>query len=609
MSLLDDLNHKYLALHQAKEDSFWSTKMGLSDGKAKAFEESEIRLKEFTTDASWIPKVREALKQSNLNEQERVGLEGWLRFFEVNAMESAEAKSVMNRIVGLESELGRARTQMKLGYMDPKSKELLPASSNRLRMMVITEPEEPMRKAAWEGLRSIEPFALDNGFIEIVKERNRLGRLMGYRNFYDWKVKMFEGFSLEELFTVLDELEANTRDVCRSSVENVAKAKGTETIQPWNFEHATSGDLTAEKDPYLRFGPALLNWGRSFARLGIGYEGARMDLDLVDRKGKFENGFMHGPVPAFFDRDKFVTARINFTANAVPGQVGSGKRALETLFHEGGHAAHFSNIKMPAPCYSQEFAPTSIAFAETQSMFLDSVVGDPDWLTRYAKNDAGNSMPQELIHRSLKEQHEFRAHRLRKLMIVPYFERELYAMSDEQLTAKSILETGRKIETQMVFQPSDSRPILSVPHLLSSDSSAYYHAYVLAQLAVHHTRAFFLERDGRITDNPRLGKDLREAYWKPGNSKSFFQFIQGLTGKPFSAKATVDLVNKPLEKVFAEAATAIEKAKSLPVSNGSVELNANIRMIHGDEMIASNEKASFEEMAATYEHWLRRQEP
>ncbi len=34
----------------------------------------------------------------------------------------------------------------------------------------------------------------------------------------------------------------------------------------------------------------------------------------------------------------------NFTSLATPNQVGSGKTALVTLLHEGGHAAHFANI-------------------------------------------------------------------------------------------------------------------------------------------------------------------------------------------------------------------------------------------------------------------------
>jgi Zn-dependent oligopeptidase len=607
MSVLDDLNHRYLDLHKGKEDAFWTTKMNLSGADEKDYEEKEIRLKNFTTDASQLPRIREELKNPNLTDDERIGLQGWMHFFEVNAMESEDAKRLQAKIVGMEGDLARARRDMQLGYRDPKTGELVRCSSIKLRLMVQTNPDEALRKAAWEGLRSLETFALDHGFIDIIKERNHLGRLMGYKDYYDWKVQMFEGFSKQELFRLLDELEENTRETCRASVENVAKEKGRESIQPWNFEFTTVGDLMAEKDPYLRFDSALAMWGQSFARMGIRYHGATLTLDLVDRRGKYENGFMHGPVPAFVDRGKFVPARINFTANAVPGQIGSGKRALETLFHEGGHAAHFANIKMPAPCFSQEFAPTSIAFAETQSMFLDSVVGDPEWLSRYARNKDGQPMPLDLIKRALREHHEFRAHGLRKLMIVPYFERILYEMSDDQLTAKNILEAGRRVETQMVFQPADSRPILSVPHLLASDSSAYYHAYVLAQMAVYQTRDFFRQRDGRIMDNPNVGRDLAEHYWKPGNSKTFLQFINDLTGKPFTAKATVDLVNKPLAAVYADADAAIAQEKAAPVSAGPVQLDASIKMIHGDTVVASTETAPFEQVAETYRAWLLKQ--
>ena len=42
--------------------------------------------------------------------------------------------------------------------------------------------------------------------------------------------------------------------------------------------------------------------------------------------------------------------------------------------HEGGHAAHFANVKQASPLFSQERAPTSVAYAENQSMFLDSLV-------------------------------------------------------------------------------------------------------------------------------------------------------------------------------------------------------------------------------------------
>src|SRR5436189_4233605 len=66
--------------------------------------------------------------------------------------------------------------------------------------------------------------------------------------------------------------------------------------------------------------------------------GATMQLDLLERPGKYQNGFCHGPVPAWInEKGEWVPGQINFTAEATPDQVGSGIRAINTLFHEGGH--------------------------------------------------------------------------------------------------------------------------------------------------------------------------------------------------------------------------------------------------------------------------------
>ena len=58
MSLLQELNHRYLQLHTAKEDAFWAAKMGLAGSTEGDFEAKEIRLKEYISDASHIARVR-----------------------------------------------------------------------------------------------------------------------------------------------------------------------------------------------------------------------------------------------------------------------------------------------------------------------------------------------------------------------------------------------------------------------------------------------------------------------------------------------------------------------------------------------------------------------
>jgi hypothetical protein len=94
-----------------------------------------------------------------------------------------------------------------------------------------------------------------------------------------------------------------------------------------------------------------------------------------------------------------------------------------------------------------------------------------------------------------------------------------------------------------------ARPLLSVPHLLADEASCYYHGYVLAEMAVQQTRAFFLKKFGRIVDNAEVGPMLTSAYWKAGNSEMFLDLVKNLTGAPLTGDAWVKELEEDLEEV------------------------------------------------------------
>ncbi|MGB7216389.1 MAG: M3 family metallopeptidase, partial [Gammaproteobacteria bacterium] len=478
----------------------------------------------------------------------------------------------------------------------------------KLALMMRTDPDEARRKAAYEGLRSIETFVLDAGFLDIVAKRNRLGRMLGYEDYYAWRVAVVERMTKKALFDRLDTLAARTAERSRAELAAFAEKHGDGALEPWNFGYLRSGDLARELDPYFGFAEALERWGRSFHALGVRYRGATLTLDLVDRPGKYENGFMHGPGIAFFDRGTWRPARVNFTANAVVGQVGSGLRAAETLFHEGGHAAHFANILSNAPCFAHEFAPTSIAYAETQSMFMDSLLGDADWRTRYARDAQGNPMPLELIEEAIRDRQPFRGWDVRAMLTIPFAERALYELPERELAPERVLDTFRKIERELQGLSAGIRPVLAVPHLLAAESSAYYHAYILAEMAVEQTRRYFLERDGYLTDNPRIGPDLAKHYWAPGNAARFDETLVALTGEPLSPDALVDACNLSTDDAISKARAAVRGAASRPAPSGKVELDATIRVVHGRDTVATTEGGDFERAAADFAAFIRRLE-
>ena len=59
------------------------------------------------------------------------------------------------------------------------------------------------------------------------------------------------------------------------------------------------------------------------------------------------------------------------------------------------------------PLFSQERAPTSVAYAENQSMFLDSLVGDAAWRARYCKDRSGNRLPWALHEEDVRATHPY----------------------------------------------------------------------------------------------------------------------------------------------------------------------------------------------------------
>merc|ERR1719330_458556 len=465
------------------------------------------------------------------------------RTFSCYLMKTEEATQLRAKITAMESDLEMKRNQMTLGMQEPcedGKKRFVELSSVGLRNRLRTSDSEEVRKACYEGLRSIGPFVLGAGFVDIIKERNRLARMLGFEDFYDYKVTQSEGFGKAKLFEVLEGLAAQTRELQQEARKKLAAEKGESVLLPWNTGYMLAGDLTKKQDPYFPFECAVEMWGRSYAAMGIRYRDATMTLDLLDRKGKYSNGFCHWPQPSWRRPDgSWQPSTANFTSLADINAVGSGQTALKTLMHEAGHAAHFANIDQQSPLFSQERAPTSVAYAENQSMFLDSLCKDAAWQGRYCRDRSGAPIPWELIEEDIRTTDPYEVFNLRRMLMVPFFERGLYELPESDLTDTRILELADEVEARIIGGPA-SRPLLSVPHILSDESSCYYHGYVLAMMSVYQTREYFLREHGSIVDNPKVGEVLTSKYWQCGNAEMFFDIVEGLTGTPLTGDAWVE---------------------------------------------------------------------
>jgi hypothetical protein len=375
-AFVDRFNADYEAKHEAFEKQFWGTKMALANTidtvySAENLTKTKTAMENLLSDPE-VGKQAEALRKQVLGgdapeDSDLIKtLDIIIRTCRCYDMSSApEAKKLREETGKIESELEMQRNQMQLGYTLPDG-SFHPMSSTGLRNEMRTSKDEAIRKAAYEGLRSVGPFVLENGFVEIIKLRNKMAKSLGFIDYYDYKVTNAEGFGKAKLFEILDGLETGTRSIMVGAREELAKRHGEDVLEPWNTSFKMAGSIVAKQDPYFPFATAVERYVRSYAALGITYQGATMNLDLLDRQKKFSNGFCHWPQPAWRKPDgSWQPAVANFTSLADPSAIGSGLTNLTMLMHEAGHAAHFANIKQPSPLFSQERAPTSVAVSFT----------------------------------------------------------------------------------------------------------------------------------------------------------------------------------------------------------------------------------------------------
>ena len=593
-SYLNKLNQKYLAIHKEKEDFFWETYMGISDdheGSTKAqtqwtqYLSNPLKINELKAQID----VASSIKDPEEKRQTIVGLSGWLAMFQAHSIESREAQQLKDKLIQFEADLFEKKQNHIMHYTDENGVRL-EGSLPTIGAVIRTHDNEKVRESAHHALLDLEQWLLENGLLELVKLRNQFARSLGYKTFFDYSIEKTEQMTTAQLFSILDDFEQQTQKGHLGSLKNLVNEKGVQALSAHNFVFSFAGDAMRDLDQYVPFSQSLRRWIESFGRLNIDYSGAELTLDLLDRKGKYPNGFCHGPIPSFYDQGNWVAAKVNFTSNAKPDQMGSGYDGINTLFHEGGHAAHFANVKMNAPCFSQEFAPTSMAYAETQSMFCDSLLTDGDWLKQYALNASGESVTQEVIKGMIDSKQPFKAYEERSILVVPYFERDLYLLSDEELSTEQVTELARKSEKKILGLECSPRPLMAIPHLLSDESACAYQGYLLAHMAVYQTRAYFTEKFGYLTDNPNIGPLMAKHYWAAGNSASHTQSIQALTGEGFNAKYLADECNLTsgeawqIEKDKISALVSRERTAVKP-------LNAKIKIVDGSTILALNEQS------------------
>lgn len=528
--------------------------------------------------------------------KEKKRLQAWKFFFG----KYQTPKSLLNlkkKIDDIESKIRTKKSIRTEGYIDPKTNKFIKSSHLEMKTMMRTNKDEDIRKACFNAMEGLAEDCLDE-YVELVKMRNKYAKEAGHEDFYEYKVQTEEGMSKKEIFTLFYFIYNKTKYAFKNIKKLEKKMPGLR--KPWNFAYMMTGDFTKEEDPFFQFDDALMRWGRSFSALGIDFQGGDLKLDLLDREGKYNNGFCHWPRLVRYEKAERIPGRANFTCNVVYGQVGSGWLGMNTLFHEGGHAAHLLNSEQSDICLNHEYPPMSTAWAETQSKFMDTMFSSIEWKARYAKDENGNSYSWDLFKRKMEKVHPITPLEMMSIIFVSDFERKIYECKN--LDKEQVLSIAKKVFKKYFDRSEDSLLALNVPHIYSWQSACAYHGYGLADLATSQWRNYFYKKYGYIVDNPKIGKEAKKV-WKLGASRTFKEFVIMIVGEKLSAKPYIREITGSLNGIIKSAKNKIKRMEKVPRYNRPVVLNTYVSMVHEKEEICNN-KISFEDMAGKYKKWL-----
>lgn len=593
--LLKELNETYEPLHRKYEEYFWLYNMGDHSVEKKMNNARDAR-DAFRANVELFLRVQTALPTASKKDQEQLGY--WVRFFNSYQLPE-EVLALRKKIADLENKLEKKRNSQKTGYHDPKTKKFIATSEGALRSLMVSHHDEKVRKACFTAIETmVEEFAADH--VEIVCLRNEFARKQGFNDFFEYRVKIREGMSKDELSAIFDTLYEKTKFSFKAIREREETQKGLR--KPWNKTFMLAGDMIIKEDAFYPFEEALMRWGGTFRNMGITYAGGTLQIDLLDRPGKHTNGFCHDPMLVHYLGSKRIPGATNFTANVAYGEVGEGKEGYRTLFHEGGHAADNLNSIQKQVCVNHEYAPSSNSWAETHSIFLETVSASIEWKMRYAHDSQGNNYPFELYEEQLNQVYPLRPLRLMSVCAMVEFERGVYEMKN--ITKEKLLNHARKTYKKYTDTSAPSLWLLFPVHNYVWEYACTYAGYGLAELAVAQWREYFYKKYGYIVDNPKVGKEMQNV-WKFANTKPFPEMVKLATGKKLTPGAYLKNVTMSLPKTLKLAHEKIDQLKTVKKNTKPINLDANIKLLHGKKVIADNTK-SFEDMAEKYEKWLKR---
>ena len=398
-------------------------------------------------------------------------------------------------------------------------------SDNRIKEILKSEGRPEVRKAAWEASKQIGAEAAE-GVRELARLRNAEAKRLGFRDHFAMSLELQElnedrlFATFERLFQLSEEPYAAYKDTLDSYLAGRFRVKSSE-LRPWHysdpfFQEAPSSDFSLDK--YFEQRPLEPISRRHFEGMGLEVDDILGRSDLYEKPGKSQHAFCIS-----IDRKDDVRVLCNLVSN---------ERWMETLLHELGHAVYDKYLDRSLPFLLR--TPAHTLSTEAIAMLNGRFTRSQRWLAEQAGVPAEDA--RALGERLRKRMGEQLLLLTRWVMVMTYFERDLYANPDADLNHRWWDYVER---FQRLRRPDGRNQPDWAAKVHLALAPVYYQNYLLGEVMASQLERY-LEREvlsdrgdglGSLVGRPEVGEFLRKRVFEVGASYPWEEALEVATGE------------------------------------------------------------------------------
>lgn len=509
-ALLESLERRWQDLETRFHRAYWDAATHATPQNEKRAAGLELALRRAKGESEALRRVEGGLAAGGSDRQLRRRLEIAHSSLLGNQMDDDIRSEIVTLSNSIESDFASHRPQL----------DGTEVSDNDIQELLERSDDTAARRRAWEASKEIGRIVAER-VRKLAALRNESARAAGFPDYYTMSLTLQE-LPEEDLSSRLERLEELTRDPYtrwKGALDDELSGRfDTTELAPWHyadpFFQTVPPDGGVALDEHFTGLEAPRLAEASFERWGIDLSPVMARSDLFPRTNKAQHAFC-------IQMDRGEDVRV--LANVVPG-----RRWVEVMLHESGHAAYDVSIDPSLPYLLRRPAHTFVT--EGMAIMSGRLVRDPRWLVDVAGIHAGAvAQAEDKLRRTTSATALLFA---RWGLVMVHFERALYQDPAADLDS---LWWDLVERLQLVRRPPDRRAPDWAAKVHIATAPVYYHNYLLGEMLATQLRAA-IERDldAHLVGAPAAGRWLQERFFGPGASLRWDELVRTATGRELS---------------------------------------------------------------------------